>query len=74
MTIIHKLQAKQIIAKVARQQGISTSQCRAAIREAIEEAWATSDPETKQRQVELVGDYHIPSPEEFILLIYQKIS
>lgn len=74
MTIIQKLHAQTVIARVARQQGISTSQCRADIATYIAEAWATSDPEAKQRQIQLVGDSHIPSPEEFILLISQKIT
>lgn len=74
MTIIQKLHARNIIARVARQEGISTSQCRAAIRELIDQTWATSDPEAKYRQIQLVGDSHIPSPEELILLISQKIS
>lgn len=74
MTIIQKLHARNTIAKVAKQQGISTSQCRADIATCIAEAWATSDPEVKQCQIQLVGDSHIPSPEEFILLISQKIT
>ena len=74
MTIIQKLHAQTIIARVARQQGISTSQCRASIQELISQTWATSDPEAKYRQIQLVGDSHIPSPEELILLISQKIS
>lgn len=74
MTIIQKLQARNIIARVARQQGISTDHCRADMQEAITAAWATSDPEAKHLQIQLVGDSHIPSPEEFILLISQKIS
>ena len=74
MTIIQKLHAQTVIARVARQQGISTSQCRAAIQELIDQTWATSDPEAKHRQIQLVGDSHIPSPEELILLISQKIS
>ena len=74
MTIIQKLHAQTVIARVARQQGISTSQCRAAIQDLINQTWATSDPAIRQRQIHLVGDSHIPSPEEFILLISQKIS
>ena len=69
MTIIQKLQAKRAIAKVARQQGISTSQCRSDIQEAITEAWTTSDPEAKLRQIQLVGEERIPTPEEFIVLV-----
>ena len=69
MTIIQKLQASQIIAKVAKQQGISTAQCRSDIAACIAEAWATTDPVTKQRQMELVGEERIPTPEEFIILV-----
>ncbi len=74
MTIIQKLRARRIIAKVARQQGISTAQCRSEIQEVITEAWATSDPLVKDRQIRLVGDYHTPSPEEIILLISKEIT
>lgn len=69
MTIIQKLRTKNIIAKVARQYGISTAQCRAEMAACIADAWATSDPEAKQRQVELVGEDRIPTPEEFIVLV-----
>jgi hypothetical protein len=74
MTIIQKLHASLVIRQVAHRQGISTSQCRASIQELINQTWATSDPEAKYRQIQLVGDSHIPSPEELILLISQKIS
>lgn len=69
MTIIQKLRASRVIAKVAEQQGISTSECRAAIQELIDQTWATSDPATKDRQIRLVGDERIPTPEEFIVLV-----
>ena len=74
MTIIQKLHARNTIAKVAKQQGISTSQCRAAIQELIDQTWATCDPAVKDRQIRLVGEERIPAPEELILLISQKIS
>ena len=74
MTIIQKLHARNVIARVAKQQGISTSQCRSQMATTISEAWVTSDSEVKRRQIQLVGDSHIPSPEELILLISQKIS
>lgn len=73
MTIIQKLRASLVIRQVAHRQGISTSQCRAEIHEAITAAWATSDPEVKLTQIQLVGDSHTPSPEELILLISQKL-
>ena len=74
MTIIQKLRARAVIHRVARQQGISTAQCRADMIEAIRAAWATTDPQVRDQQIQLVGDSHTPSPEEFILLIYQKIT
>lgn len=74
MTIIQKLHAQTVIARVARQQGISTSQCRTAIQNVIDQTWATTDPAIRQRLIQLVGDSHIPSPEELILLISQQIS
>lgn len=70
MTII---QARRAIAKVAKQQGISVDQCRAKIQEAINAAWATTDPLVKQRQVELVGEGRVPTPEEFIVLVAGRI-
>lgn len=73
MTIIQKLLARKIIAKVAQQQGISTHQCRADMDACIVEAWNTSDPAVRQRQIQLVGDSHVPSPEELILAISQKV-
>lgn len=44
------------------------------IQVAIDFAWATTDPETKQRQLELVGDSHKPTPEELVFLISQKVK
>ncbi len=64
---------KLVICKVAEQHGLSEEQCRYYMAEAIREAWATTDPEVKQRQIDLVGDDHIPSPEELILIISQNI-
>jgi hypothetical protein len=69
MTIIQKLRAARVIRRVARQQGISTSQCRAEMVAAIETAWATTDPQVKQRQIELVGQGRVPTPEELIVLL-----
>lgn len=69
MTIIQKLQARAVIHRVAKQQGISTTQCRADMIEAIQAAWATTDPRAKDRQIQLVGEGRVPTPEEFIVLI-----
>ncbi len=45
----------------------------AAIQQAIEIAWATEDPATRAAQVSLIGGTYVPSPEEIILKIAQKI-
>ena len=54
-----KLIARAAIRKIARQHGISTAQCHAEIAAVIAEIWKSSDPQ--------------PTPEEFILLISQKV-
>ena len=69
MTIIQKLRAELVIRQVAQQNGISTAQCRAAMAEAIREAWTTGDPTIRQRQADLAGEERIPTPEEFIILV-----
>lgn len=74
MTIIQKLRASLVIRQVAKQQGISTSQCRAEIQEAITEAWATADPQAKRLQIQLVGEERIPTPEEFITLVSRQLQ
>ena len=56
MTITQFIRARKIIARVAKRQGISTAQCRAEMTEAIHAAWATTDPETKDRQIRLIGE------------------
>lgn len=71
---MRKLRARAVIRKVARQQGISTAQCRADMAAAIAEAWRTADPQAKNRQIQLVGDSHIPSPEELIILVSSKLT
>ena len=73
MTITQKLIVRRLIAKVAKQQGKSFSKCRSEIEEAIAVAWATTDPEVKQRQIQLVGEGRVPSPEELILLLSDRI-
>lgn len=74
MTIIQKLRASLVIRQVAKQHRISTSQCRSDIQDAITAAWATSDPEAKHRQIELVGEERIPTPEEFIVLVARRLQ
>ena len=69
MTIIQKNRARLVICQVAKQNGISTDQCRAAMAEAIREAWNNADPVIRRRQIELVGEERIPTPEEFIVLM-----
>jgi phosphopantothenoylcysteine synthetase/decarboxylase len=72
MTIIQKLWASLVICQVAHRQGISVAQCRSEMTAAIREAWSTSDPEVRKLQTDLVGDSHMPSPEELIFLISSK--
>lgn len=69
MNMLRVIRARRIIARVAKQNGISTAQCRADMAEAIRTAWNTADPEAKQRQFQLVGEGRVPSPEELILLV-----
>lgn len=69
MTIIQKLRAELVIRQVAQQNGISTAQCRAAMAEAIQEAWDTGNPAIRK----LAGEERVPTPEEFIVLV-SKIS
>lgn len=59
----------QIIRLVAWSHGISVAQCRSEMMAAIQEAWSTTNPETRQLQLDLVGDDHTPTPEELIFLI-----
>lgn len=74
MTITQKIRAELVIRQVAQRNGISPAQCRAAMIEAIREAWDTADPVIRQRQIELVGEERVPTPEELFLLISQIFS
>ena len=74
MTIIQKLRAALVIRQVAHRQGVSVAQCRSDIQEAITAAWATSDPEAKRRQTQLVGEERVPTPEEFIVLVTRQLQ
>lgn len=58
-----------IIERVAHEHGISPDECRAVIQELIDQTWATTDPLAKDRQIRLVGEGRIPTPEELIMLI-----
>ena len=71
---MQKLKARFAIHKVAQQRGISTAQCRAEIAAAIDQAWNNADPIVRQRQIDLVGDTHKPTPEEFLSIILTKIT
>jgi len=73
MTIIQKLRARAVIHKIASQQGISTTQCRADMIEAIQAAWATTDPQAKDRQIQLVGEGRVPTPEELIVILTREV-
>ena len=73
MTVIQKLRARKVIRQTAHRQGISTSECRAEMAAAIESAWETADPIIRQRQIQLVGEERVPTPEEFIVLISSRV-
>lgn len=73
MTIIQFIRAKLVIRQVAKQFGISTAQCRADMIEAIRVAWDTADPVAKQEQIRLVGEGRVPSPEELMVLLSEKL-
>lgn len=73
MTIIQKIRAELVICKVAHEHGITPAECKAGMAAAIADAWATSDPEAKRFQIELVGDSHIPSPQEFLILAASRL-
>lgn len=73
MNLMQKFQNLLVIRQVAEQQGITYDQCYTEISTAIDEAWATTDPEVKRRQIELTGSTRKPTPEEFILLISEKL-
>ena len=74
MTILQKLHARAVIHRVDKQQGISVKQCRADMIEAIRAAWTTADPKAKDRQIQLVGEGRIPTPEELIFLISKEYT
>lgn len=73
MTVLEKIKSRQAIKQTADRQGITYQQCYSEIAAAIDEAWATTDPIARQRQNELVGGTHKPTPEEFISLINRKL-
>ena len=74
MTITQKLRARKIIARIAKQHGISADQCHSEMLEAIRTAWNTTDPQVKDRQIRLVGEGRIPTPEELISVIAKEIT
>ena len=74
MTISQFVRARKIIARIAKQHRISLTQCRSDMSEAIRAAWATVDPATKDRQIQLVGEGRVPTPEEFIILTSKLID
>ncbi len=65
---------KNIISKIARKHGITPEECRTAMQQAINLAWATGDPKTKQHQIEMAGEGSPPTPEELIETIATRIS
>lgn len=63
----------EIIAKIARDEGVSPESVREEMQKAIDIAWQTKDEKAKSMQKELFSSEK-PSLEEFITEIYKKIK
>ena len=59
--------AKRAIAEVARRDGITVAEVRAAMIEAIEEGYNSTDPLVQARWAEIPREGEIPTPEELII-------
>lgn len=73
MTIYEKLKAKRVIRQTARIQGVTPTQCRREMQEAIDAAWATADPAIMAAQLRLFPSGK-PEIEEFIIRLGQEAS
>ena len=65
--------AKRAIAEVARREGTSIEEVRAAMMEAIEEAYKSTDPVVKARWAEIPREGEIPTPEELIIWVGKRL-
>ena len=75
MTIEEKLRAKLVIREVARQEGKSPATVRAAMQEALDDAWEKSlnDPEGSAVWRGYFPDGKKPSLDEFIVQMAKHI-
>lgn len=65
--------ARQAIRETARRSGISKAQCRADMKEAIDEAWKTTDPAARAHWAQLFPSGKKPTVEEFIARLGKEI-
>ena len=67
------LSAKRAIAEVARQEGTTVEDVRAAMAEAIEEACRSPDPLVQARWARIPRKGEIPTPEELIIWVAKQL-
>lgn len=65
--------AKRALAEVARCEGITIEEVRAAIIESIEEAYHTSDPTAKALWAQIPCEGEVPTPEELIIWVGKRL-
>lgn len=68
MKVKNKIRAKRAIRATARKTGTTPKQCLADMQEAIDAAWATTDPAAKAYQEQLFPAGK-PTVEEFIAVL-----
>ncbi|MBE6981608.1 MAG: hypothetical protein E7437_04715 [Ruminococcaceae bacterium] len=66
--------ANHAIAKVAKQNGKSIEQIRAAMTEAIENAYHCPDPSAQSLWAQVPREGQVPTPEELILWVVSQLS
>lgn len=64
---------KEVIKKIAAQEGISEEQCRSEMEKAILAAKNNPDPE-KRKNFNMIFDGSVPTPEEFICKMTELLS
>lgn len=64
---------KEVIKKIAAQEGISEEQCRSEMEKAIIAAKNNPDPD-KRKNFNMMFDGRVPTPEEFICKMSQLLS
>ena len=65
--------AKRAIAEVAKKEGTSIENVRAAMMEAIEVAYRTADPTARALWADIPCEGEIPTPEELIIWVGKRL-